>query len=79
MKIEKKHVAALEGAVTLLEKAHFKEVDCNEVIDFYSKLFIFKKLIEEMKEDMKPKTISGEIKPLKKEETKKKKKKDADK
>ena len=75
MKITKKHTTALEGAVSLLEKAYFKELDCDGVIDIYGKLFVLKELIGEMNKDMNPPLVTET--PSLVREKKKKAKKDA--
>ena len=77
MKINESHITALKGAVSLLEKSVFKELDCDAVIDCYGKLFMLKKVIEQMEKELNPPPVTSTPTPSLKKAKKKKAKKDA--
>ena len=55
MKVTSKHLAALKGAVSLLDKASYANIDCDGIISSFNKLCALKALIEEMDNELNAK------------------------
>jgi len=66
-------VATLKGVVTLLERAHYKDIDCDTIIDFYGKMYRLRELISHLEKQLDQTIAGGKIEKINPEPPKKKK------